>query len=63
VSYPEWGTAKIKCAKRKCDWTGTEKDLARVAKPRSKGTFQNVCPKCGCESYYFVEEKKPKEPS
>lgn len=57
-----YGTALIKCAKRKCGWTGKETDLARKPHPTSKIASQSICPKCGCDGYYFVKEKKGPKP-
>ena len=56
--YPAFGTALIKCGKRKCKWTGLETDLLPVAHKTMTNTKQNVCPLCGCDGYYFVEEPK-----
>ena len=55
MSNPAFGTAPIKCSKRKCDWKGYETDLLRAAWKTSK------CPKCGCETYYFMTESEVKE--
>jgi hypothetical protein len=58
MSYPAWGTSPIKCAKRKCGWTGTEKDLKQVPHAKFKNATQSACPKCGCTAYYFAENGK-----
>ena len=60
MSYPAWGTAPIKCGKRKCDWTGKETDLKEVPFSGFKDCTKNVCPKCGCDSYEFVKVKESK---
>lgn len=54
MSYPAFGTAPIKCSKRKCDWKGYETDLVQVPGQ------QSTCPKCGCDSYYFMTEREIK---
>jgi len=60
MSYPEYGTSMIKCGKRTCTWTGTERDLKQVPYKKFATVTQAVCPKCGCDSYYFVEKKAEK---
>lgn len=57
--FPKYGTAPIKCSKRKCGWTGVETELAGKPDPTMSGCMQNVCPKCGNDSYYFVTQRKP----
>ena len=61
MSYPKWNTHPIKCGSRKCDWTGMEGDLGSVPDPSSGilKVSQNVCPKCGSNSYSFAKIKKP----
>lgn len=57
MSRPDWNTAPIKCANRKCDWTGMEADLDTVDTDEI-GTWDLVCPKCGCKSYSFIQLSK-----
>jgi len=54
---PAYGTALIKCAKRKCKWQGRETELMTIRK-KSKGLIEvlsHTCPLCGSQDYYFVE--------
>ena len=54
---PPYGTAMIRCSKRKCTFKGFETDLTtRVAVGRSMRTSH--CPVCGNDSYYFMTEKE-----
>jgi len=55
--YPKYGTALIECGKRKCGWTGTERELSSVPHKKIARATQQVCPKCGCDSYVIVEQK------
>jgi hypothetical protein len=57
LSRPKFGAALIECAKKKCDWIGTERDLKRVQHPKFSTVQKNVCPKCGSEGYYFLKSK------
>ena len=61
MTRPQWGAAPIKCGNRKCKWSGTERDL--ILHPEDAGKFcaRNVCPKCHCDSYYFVKPEKEGE--
>jgi hypothetical protein len=45
-----------KCAKRKCDWTGTDAEKAQIPIKGWLGAFQNVCPKCGSEGFYWTDK-------
>lgn len=58
MSRPKWGTAPIKCGNRKCDWTGTERDLIHHPDDAGKFSVRNVCPKCHCDSYTFPRRKR-----
>lgn len=58
ANLPAYGTAMIRCGKRKCDWRGVEGDLAKKPHPKFAGATQNVCPTCGCDSYTFMTEKE-----
>lgn len=58
MTYPEYGTAPIKCSKRGCKWTGLETDLAFKPLAGAMGAFKNCCPACGCDSYYFIDQPK-----
>lgn len=59
--FPPYGTSPIKCGKRGCGWTGKETDLIVQAGDEGKFAQQNVCPKCGCDSYTFVNPKAAKK--
>lgn len=58
---PAYGKALIRCSDRNCDWHGYETQL-RKAERKSRGidVTLNVCPKCGCDSYFFCTEKEIK---
>lgn len=59
MAFPEWGTAPIKCSKRGCKWKGYETDLAHApAKIVNVTGTTNVCPTCGCDSYYFMTKRQ-----
>jgi hypothetical protein len=58
--YPEYGTAPIKCGKRKCKWTGTELELKSTPHPTQNNVHQKVCPLCGNDSYLFTKTKEIK---
>lgn len=58
MSRPAWGTAPIKCGNRKCDWTGTERDLIHHPDDAGKFSVRNVCPKCHADSYTFTRRKR-----
>jgi len=66
MGYPVFGTHPIKCGKvngrkHKCTWMGYETDLVPVpVVPVRSGmkSSNNVCPKCGCASYYFMDKKE-----
>ena len=59
--YPDFGTAPIKCGRRRCKFVGYETDLAkkRVEIAGVNGE-QAVCPLCGCENYTFMTERQRK---
>lgn len=59
MALPALGTKPIECGMRKCDWTGLETDRVDRPHPFTPGLTTSVCPKCGCDSYRFVKEKKP----
>lgn len=56
--YPSWGKAKIECGDT-CGWRGFETSLRKVPLDARGFAHQNVCPKCGCDSYVFVKAAKP----
>ena len=60
MSYPTYGTSRIKCANNRCKWKGTEKDLVQVPSVRFKNTTEGTCPKCGGRGYYFDESPRGK---
>lgn len=62
MSFPEYGTAPIKCSRRKCKWRGFETELRYIPVPRpgKLKTEQATCPICGCESYYYMSEREIK---
>lgn len=56
---PEWGTAPIKCARRKCSFRGYETDLAEKPGRIAGVACRNyVCPQCGCGDYYFMSDRE-----
>lgn len=55
---PKFGTAQIECGKRSCKWAGTERDLKQEPHKTFSNCMQNVCPQCGCDSYYIIRDKK-----
>lgn len=55
---PAYGTAPIRCGKRKCKWRGLEAELAREPHKELAGMTSQVCPTCGCDSYMFMTEKE-----
>lgn len=60
MSYPPLNSAPIKCSKRRCTFKGYESDLKGIPKDLGNGftSTLKVCPRCGCESYYFMTEKE-----
>lgn len=60
MSLPAYGTAQIECARRRCDWTGKETDMARKPDPKIANATTAICPKCGGEGYFFVKNKPAK---
>lgn len=56
MTLPAYGTAQIECAE--CNWTGTEHDMKRVPHATFKDCDQQVCPKCGCDGYYFADQSE-----
>ncbi len=60
MARPEWGTAPIRCGKRKCKWKGLETELNTVPCQFGSGVVgsQSVCPTCGNDSYMFMTEKE-----
>lgn len=61
MSYPEYGKSPIRCGNRKCDWTGTERDLIDHPDDAGKFAVRSVCPTCQCESYRFIRRKRVTE--
>jgi hypothetical protein len=56
---PAYGTAPIRCGKRKCSWRGYEGDMVSVlSKKFGPGVTDKVCPTCGENGYYFMTEKE-----
>jgi hypothetical protein len=58
MSLPAYGTAPIRCGKRKCQWKGYETDLAQVPHKTIKSATQSACPSCGCNGYMFMTERE-----
>lgn len=58
ADLPAYGTALIRCGKRKCDWRGYEGDLVKKPHPKFASATQNVCPTCGCDIYTFMTGKE-----
>lgn len=58
MSFPAYGTAPIRCGKRKCDWRGYETGLASAPHPKFKSATQSACPACGCTSHLFMSERE-----
>lgn len=57
--YPKFGTAPIKCGRRKCSWVGFETDLEQTPMAMiGLSATQSACPLCGCESYSFLRGKE-----
>jgi hypothetical protein len=56
MSYPDFGTKPIRCAKRGCKWRGFETDLK--AGPTQGIATKNVCPSCGGDSYWFMTNRE-----
>jgi hypothetical protein len=54
---PAYGTAMIRCSKRKCTFKGYETDLVTRVVVGS-ATSKQLCPECRCDSYYFMTEKE-----
>jgi len=53
IDYPLFNTHKIQCGNEECDWQGFEGQLVF-----RENDCQSRCPKCGCETYSFIEETK-----
>ena len=50
------------CCKRKCKWIGTDKQKVGVPNKRHPDfVTDQVCPKCGNDSFYETDEKKYKK--
>ena len=59
IGRPAFGTAPIRCGKKKCKWRGLETSLKRVPYSRGgAGATQGVCPVCSHDSYYFMTPKE-----
>jgi hypothetical protein len=61
VKFPErqpWGTALIRCSRRKCKWMGYETGLKEQPHRNIPNMTQKVCPDCGCDSYFTANEKE-----
>jgi hypothetical protein len=58
MSFPAYGTAPIRCDKRKCGWRGYETERASVQHPTIKCATQSACPLCKSTNYYFMTAKE-----
>jgi len=60
MSRPAYGTAPIKCSRRACKWRGYETGLVPVPHKTISGVTSQVCPTCGCDSYYTMTDREMK---
>jgi len=58
VERPAFGTALIRCTRSKCSFRGYETDLVGRPHKSIASVTQNVCPACGCDSYYTMTPKE-----
>jgi hypothetical protein len=58
IDRPAFGTAPIRCSKRSCKWKGYETEMKKVPHPTISIATQNVCPSCGCDSYYIMTPRE-----
>lgn len=49
---------RIECTNRNCRWTGTESEMKKVQDPEFSFVSTRVCPECGCDSFYKLEDCK-----
>ena len=53
----------IECSRvRACKWQGQPEELTKVKNDKESkeygfDIFDNVCPKCGCKTYYDISQK------
>jgi DNA-binding CsgD family transcriptional regulator len=62
TQLPEYNTHPIRCGNTRCVWTGFETQLARKPMIYTGGikAERGICPRCSCESYVFLSERKAK---
>lgn len=53
----------IICSRKGCGWRGYESQMSQVPDESYTGVIKvskAVCPKCGCDSYYFMTDRQIK---
>lgn len=56
-TYPDFGTAPIRCGRTACKWRGFETDLKKLPASGRIGSIsmtKSVCPTCDSGSYMFM---------
>lgn len=58
MSFPEYGTAPIRCGRTRCKFRGFETDLMKEKRILNGvvATTTSICPACGCDEYMFMSK-------